>query len=150
MRAVLFGAGATGAYIARLLQLSCRVDHVEIRDQKPDRARRLADAVGAHFGEGVEFSDDTHTVIIATPPGSQASVAQLAVKQGISVVSTSNELAEVRNLLALDEEAQIASVPVIVGAGFMPGLTGLLARHAASELEEIDEIHVIHEICRSV
>jgi saccharopine dehydrogenase-like NADP-dependent oxidoreductase len=48
----------------------------------------------------------------------------------------------VRGLLDLAAEARERGVPVIVGAAFSPGLTCLLARHAATALDRVDEVHV--------
>ncbi|MDG2025595.1 MAG: Gfo/Idh/MocA family oxidoreductase [Acidimicrobiales bacterium] len=144
MRVVMFGAGATGARIARQLRSSGKVDCVEIRDQQAEKARRLVETLGAgtDYGEGRQFGSDTHAIVIATPAGSQATIARRAVHRGIPVVSTSNQMSEVRRLLTLDQEAQHNGVPVLIGAGFMPGLTGLLARHGAGEFDQVDEIHV--------
>lgn len=144
MKVVLFGAGATGARIARQLRTSGKVDCIEIRDQQLDTARRLVDTlgIGADYGEGRQIDPEVGAVVIATPAGSQTTIARRAVHRGVPVVSTSNQLSEVRRLLALDQEAQHAGVPVVVGAGFMPGLTGLLARHGAAEFDQVEEIHV--------
>lgn len=144
MRVVLFGAGATGARIARQLRSSGKVDCVEIRDQQPDKARRLVDTLGlgAELGDGRRIPTDASAVVIATPAGTQAAIARRAVHAAVPVVSTSNQMSEVRRLLTLEQEAQHSGVPVVIGAGFMPGLTGLLARHAAAELDRVDEIHV--------
>jgi hypothetical protein len=49
---------------------------------------------------------------------------------------------DVRALLALDAAAQAAGVTVAVGAGFAPGLTCVLARHAAAGFDAVDEVHV--------
>lgn len=144
MHIVVVGAGATGSRIARQLRSSGRVECVEIRDQQPDRARRLADMLGAGtaYGDGRRMRAGTAAVVLATPAGTQAALAGRAVHRGIPVVATSNQMSEVRRLLALDQEARHRGVPVVIGAGFMPGLTGLLARHGAEELERVDEIHV--------
>ncbi len=144
MRVVLFGAGATGARVARQLRSSGLVACVEIRDQQADRARRLVDTLGAgtEIGVGRRLVDDTTGVVVATPAGSQAAIARRAVRQGIPVVATSNQMSEVRRLLTLDQPARDRGIPVVIGAGFMPGLTGLLARHASEELDKVDEIHV--------
>ena len=48
------------------------------------------------------------------------------------VVSVSDDLADVRGLLDLDIEARERGVSVVVGAGFCPGLTCVLAAHAAA------------------
>ena len=141
---MLFGAGATGARVARQLRSSGRVDCVEIRDQQTAKARRLVETLGSgtEFGEGRQIPADTEAVVLATPPGSQAAIARRAIHRGVPVVATSSQMSEVRRLLTLEQEALHHKVPVVIGAGFMPGLTGLLARHGATELDHVDEIHV--------
>ncbi|MEO0492849.1 MAG: hypothetical protein AAF081_05485 [Actinomycetota bacterium] len=143
-RVLLFGAGATGARIARQLRSSGVVDVLEVRDPNLDRLDRLVADLGdgAVAGRGRRITDEPAAVVIASPPGTQVGLARRAVHEGIAVITTSNQTSEVRRLLALDEEARYQRVPVVVGAGFMPGLTCLLARHGAREFDEIDEIHV--------
>jgi hypothetical protein len=144
MKVILFGAGATGARIARQLRSSGRVDCVEIRDQQEAKARRLVETLGrgTRFGSGRSIDADAGAVVLATSAGSHTAIARRAVQRAVPVVSTSNQMSEVRRLLALHQEAVHHNVPVVIGAGFMPGLTGLLARHAATELDHVDEIHV--------
>jgi hypothetical protein len=144
VRVILFGAGATGARIARQLRSSGRVGCVEIRDQRADKAQRLVETLGSgtELGGGRQIPSGVAAVVLATPAGSQASLARRAARRGVPVIATSNQMSEVRRLLALDPMAREQRVPVIIGAGFMPGLTGLLARHGAEELDQVDEIHV--------
>ncbi len=141
---VVLGAGATGARVARQLRSSGLVELVEVRDPNADRLQHLVTSLGrgAMAGVGRSLSADVNVVVLATPPGSQVGQARRAIRAGIGVVTTSNQTSEVRRLLALDSEARNAAVPLVVGAGFMPGLTCLLARHGAREFDEIDEIHV--------
>jgi hypothetical protein len=51
-------------------------------------------------------------------------------------------MADVRALLDLDPEARERRRLVIAGAGFSPGLSCLLALHAASEFDTVEEVHV--------
>ena len=143
-RALLFGAGATGARIARQLRSSGMVDQVEVRDPNLERLGRIIDDLGdgAIEGRGRAITGAPDVVVVATPPGTQVGLARRAVHEGVPVVTTSNQTSEVRRLLTLDEEARYHGVPVVVGAGFMPGLTCLVARHGAREFDEIEEIHV--------
>ena len=144
MKAVVFGAGATGARVARQLCSSAHFDEVEVRDPNQERLAHTVGSLGglARAARGRRFTDEIDVAVIATPVGSQATLARLAVHAGIATVTTSDDLDEVRSLLELDHEARYREIPVIVGAGFMPGLTCLLARHAARELEGVDELHV--------
>ena len=144
MRVVLFGVGATGARAARQLGTSDRVKQVEIRDPRADQRDRVVRSLGpvAVAGRGRRLDDTLDVAVVATPTGSQVALARRCVRAGVAVVTTSDDLGEVRRLLELDAEARAAGVPVVVGAGFMPGVSCLLARHAASELDAVDEIHV--------
>lgn len=143
-RVLVFGAGATGARIARQLRSSGEVAELEIRDPNAERLHRLLDSLGegAEPGIGRRITGSPDAVVIASPPGTQVALARRAVHEGVPVVTTSNQTSEVRRLLTLDEEARYRELPVVVGAGFMPGLTCLLARHGAREFDEIEEIHV--------
>ena len=77
-----------------------------------------------------------------TPIGTQTALARKAIQAGAAVVTTTCEIAETRALLDVDQEARYQNVPVVVGAGFMPGLTCLLARLGGEKLDVVDEIHV--------
>jgi hypothetical protein len=57
-------------------------------------------------------------------------------------VSVADSLGDVQGLLELDHEAVERGLSVVVGAGFSPGLSCLLARQAADGLDTVDEIHV--------
>lgn len=186
-RVALFGAGATGARIARQLCAGGGLDRLDVCD--PDFARlerlilELGDGSGAedacpdpgassgscrgspdarsdsagrhatHNGAQIRAArmqpagrdvamDEVSAVVVASPAGSQAALARRALEAGVPVVATSNQVGEVRRLLDLDQPARQQGVAVLVGAGFMPGLTCLLARLGAGELDQLDEIHV--------
>jgi hypothetical protein len=81
------------------------------------------------------------TVILATP-AHHARAAAGFLEQGVDVVSVSDDLADVRALIALDHTAQRAERALVTGAGFSPGLVDLLARKLARRLDTVDEIHV--------
>ncbi len=144
MKAIVFGAGATGARVARQLCASDVVTRVEIRDPQAEQLDRVVRSLGdrATTGRGRRIGSDTGVVVVATPTGSQVALARRSVHAGVPVITTSDDVGEVRRLLGLDDEARERDVEVLVGAGFMPGVSCLLARHAASEIEVVDEIHV--------
>ncbi len=143
-RVLLFGAGATGSRIARQLRSTGLVDALEVRDPNEERLGALTSSFDGWLtpGSGRRIEGRYDAVVIATPPGSQVSLARRAVHMGVPTITTSNQTSEVRRLLALDDEAGYHGVPVVVGAGFMPGMTCLLARHGARDYDEVDEIHV--------
>ncbi|HEX9995412.1 MAG TPA: Gfo/Idh/MocA family oxidoreductase [Acidimicrobiales bacterium] len=145
MRAVLIGAGAVGARIARQLVPGDGVDSLVVVDRDRIRAAAVVASLGAPAlpappgGASLQGAD---VVVVAVPTGGHRTVAEQALEQGAHVVSVSDAVGDVRDLLALDAEARERDLSVVVGAGFSPGLTCLLARHAAAGFDEVDEIHV--------
>ena len=141
-RVLLFGAGATGARIARQLRSTGAVEALEVRDPNEERLSALTASFDgwATQGSGRRIEGRYDAVVIATPPGSQVALARRAVHAGAPAITTSNQTSEVRRLLALDDEAGYHEVPVVVGAGFMPGLTCLLARHGARDYDEVPPV----------
>ena len=127
-----------------MLSASSRVCSVEVRDTDPARLQEVSGSFGttAVIGEGLAVPDGTDLVVVATTTGTQAALALRAVRAGAAVVTTTSEITETRDLLAIDQQAKRQGVPLVVGAGYMPGLTCLLARLGAAEFDTVDEIHV--------
>ena len=140
MRALVVGAGAVGARAARQLASTEGVD-VLVSDVNPGRA----EAVVSSLGDGAATAPatvDADVAVLASPSGTHVAAATSLLRRGVAVVSTSDDIDDVRGLLELDAEARERELAVVVGAAFSPGLTCLLARHAASALDRVDEIHV--------
>jgi hypothetical protein len=119
VRAIVTGRGAVGARVVRMLGAA----EVDV----------AADGTAPHRGD---------VVVLAGPAGVHAAAAAEALRAGAHVVSVTDALADVRDLLDLDAEARERGRTVAVGAGFSPGLSCVLARHAATDLDRVDEIHV--------
>jgi hypothetical protein len=83
----------------------------------------------------------TDVVALCYPhPHAQQAAEYLAA--GVSVVSMSVDIADVRALLDLDNLARRRGAVLIVGAAMSPGLSGLLADHLVRQLHVAEEIHV--------
>lgn len=145
MRALVVGAGATGARVARQLASVDGFGQVALRDQRPERLDAVATSVGPTVvpqrGSALE-GIDADVVVLAAAAGSVGAVARAAIDAGAHVVSLHDDIDDVRDLLSLDAAARRAGVSVLVGAGFAPGLTCLLASFAAASFTTVDEIHV--------
>lgn len=141
---IVFGAGATGLRIVRMFDESPSIRSVEVRDTDPVRTQDIRSMLGpkTRIGQGSAVPDGTRLVVVATTAGTQAGLALAGVRAGATVVTTTNEIAETRELLAADQKVRQHGVPLVVGAGYMPGLTCLLARVGAAEFDAVDEIHV--------
>jgi hypothetical protein len=145
VRFAVVGVGAVGTRLARQLISSPDVDQVVLRDEQQARVEAVATSLGerARIDTGA-YDDpaDVHVAVLAGPAGTHAPVARAFIRRGISVVSVSDGVADVRGLLDLDAEARERHVSVIVGAGLAPGLSCVLARHAGAQFDAVDEIHI--------
>lgn len=146
MHVVLVGAGAVGARAARRLVSFEGLDTLTVLDRDAHRAAAVADSLGDPVAAGaadVGWVPGAADVVVLAQPGGHRALAAGALEQGAHVVSVSDDAAEVRALLTLDAEARERGLSVVVGAGFSPGLSCVLARHAAGDFDEVEELHVV-------
>ena len=144
MKAVVVGSGAVGARVARQLLGVEALDRILLVDSDPARAEAAAGSLGppcavAGWDPDVLASDD---VVVLAAPAPHHELGRAAVERGAHVVSVSDTIEDVRRLLDIDPLARQNDCTVTVGAGFAPGLTCLLARHAAAGFDHVDEVHV--------
>ena len=125
MKIAVVGRGVVGQRVSR--RLPTVVENVAVIDHDPRIGRDLPSDV---------------SVVVLVQGGPHADVAHQMIQRGVSVISVSDDLADVRSLIDLDDSARDAGVPLVVGAGMDPGLTGLLTRLLASKLASCDEIHI--------
>ena len=143
MRIAVVGAGACGARAGRQLLTPEPPDDLVLVD--PDRSR--AEAVAASLGSPARVAADVPDLdggdaLLLAAPGSHRASAERALDSGAHVVSLSDSVPEVRDLLDLDGAAAARDVHVVVGAGFSPGLSCVLAALAGRGFERVHEVHV--------
>jgi hypothetical protein len=143
VRVVVVGAGACGTRAGRQLVTLEPPEDLVLVDTDATRAERVAGSLGepARVADRVPPAQPGDVFLLAAPPGHRE-VAEAAVAGGAHVVSMADAVSEVKALLALDEPARSAGVHVVVGAGFSPGLSCVLAAFGARALEQVDEVHV--------
>jgi saccharopine dehydrogenase-like NADP-dependent oxidoreductase len=135
------GGGVTGARIARQLVEADDVTSVIISGSRQQRLDALALSLGPKASIGGD--DDTIDVaVLAGPPGTHLAAAQHHLGRGAAIVSIGDGVEDVKALLDLHAEAEARGKAVVVGAGFAPGLSCVLARHAAAGFDQVDEVHV--------
>lgn len=149
MRVGVLGAGVLGTEVGRRL-LRSGADAVVLYGEgsSPQRvADRLGNGALASSATVVDGSDPAvyvaerlDVVVLAGPDEVQADQARVALAAGCHVVSVADSGAAVDALLGFDEFAREVRRAVVVGAGVSPGWTTILAAHAASGLDEIDEV----------
>lgn len=132
-----------GARAARQLVEADDVDEVVVVDPNAQRRAAVVQSSGVKATDGGSADDsEVDAVLLAGPNGSHVAAARHHVALGRPVVSCADGIDDVRGLLDLGPDAEERDVAVVVGAGFSPGYTCLLARHAAASFEHVDEIHV--------
>lgn len=145
MNIAIVGAGAVGARAARQLASSDDVDHIVLYDPDTARVNEIVGSLGADLaraGDGEPHRANADVALLAGPCGAHADTAAAFIEAGASVVSVADDVDEVRALLELDSAASRRGATVAVGAGFGPGLSCLLAAHAAALFDHVDEVHV--------
>ena len=134
-----------GSRAASLLPSVAGVTSVVVDDPRSAHAVAVAGSVGPNcvaLAPGDDWlASGAEIVILASPPNHERD-ARAALRAGMHVISVSDDLADIEGLLDLDGYARGLGRTVLVGAGFAPGLTCLLARHGAAELAIVDEVHV--------
>jgi len=85
---------------------------------------------------GVERGD----VVVLAHGGQHAPIVPALLARDVHVVTVGDALDDAAALVDLDVDGCAGSL--VVGAALSPGLSGLLARHLATGLDTIDEIHV--------
>ncbi len=150
-RIAVIGAGILGVRIARELLTPAAGGHpssggVILVTRRAERREQLSTS----FGSQLHVTDsatsalpaDVRVVVVARAAGEQLAVITEQMDAGRHVVATSDDLDEVRAILALSGRAEARGVAIVAGATMSPGLSCLLADHAATLLERVDEVHV--------
>jgi hypothetical protein len=140
--ALLVGAGAVGVRAGRQLVDTPGLEKLLVADRHPDRARELAEVLGGTAVPYGPLPPAVNAVALAIPGDPAVPYAHRAAVARVPVAAVSDDPTGLAGLLALDPLAQEQGVPVVVACALAPGLTDVLARHAADALDEADEVHV--------
>jgi saccharopine dehydrogenase-like NADP-dependent oxidoreductase len=140
----VIGAGAVGRRVARHLATVPEIERLVLGARHPQRLRGFGSQLVDVDVEVIAPGPLPHAdvVVLALPAGGHATVAEEALGRGAHVVSISDAVGDVEALLELEKAAVKADRSVIVGAGFSPGVSCLLARHVGSLFDLVEEVHV--------
>ena len=142
-RFVVAGLGAVGARAARQVHALAPAEDLALVSGTASRAEEVRAAIGVPARvAGWEEALSASPAAVVLCGSDQVSRARAALQAGAHVVATSDALADVEALLALDDLAREADRTIVVGAAFSPGLSCVLARHAASRLDAVEEIRL--------
>lgn len=153
MRVALVGVGTTGSHIARQLTQTPATELI-LTDIRPRRLASVTEAVRAVAPDRLEVravarlvpdaltAPAPDVVVLAGPAGTHVELAGAALAAGSHVVSLGDDADDVAGLLALDATARAGARSLVVGAGFHPGLSCLLAAYASAQLDRVEQISV--------
>ena len=144
---MLVGVGALGARAGLQLGATPGIDRILVADRRADRAEALRKFLGAK-AETVEWSarrplpPGVDAVACALPAGDDVPLVIAALESGVPIATSGDNQESIATLLRLNDEALASGVAVLAGCGLAPGLSDVLAAHAATLLDSVDEIHV--------
>ena len=157
---VLGGCGAMGTEATRDLAHTSEFEDVVIADADLDRAEALATELGRGRVRAIKIDvsdeDDLaqrlegfdvvancttyHFGLIATRAAIRARVNYLDL----------GGLFNTPKQLTLNEEAERAGVTICLGCGATPGVTNLITRHAANQMDQVNAVHIAFASFRSI
>lgn len=153
---VLGGCGAMGTETSRDLAMTSDFDEITIADLNLMRAEALASELNAQSGRSrvhavaVDATDEDalfnlmkdYDVVANTMTYHYGLNATRAAIRGRTPYVDLGGLHNTPKQLAMGEEARAADVAIVLGCGATPGVTNVLARRGANDLDSVDEIHI--------
>jgi lysine 6-dehydrogenase len=135
-----------------LIHNSPGVESVTVADFHLEKAEAVAAAVGgsvvakqidaSNHDDIVELFRGHDSVISCVNYWYNVELSKAAIEVGANFCDLGGNNYIVDEQLALDEQAKAAGVNIIPDCGLAPGMVSILAMHAASKFETVDEIHI--------
>ena len=157
---VLGGCGAMGSEMTRDLARTSDFEDIVIADSDLSKAHALADELGGRSAsaEQIDVSDEDalteklrsfDVVANATTYHFGLIATRAAIRAGVNYLDLGG-LFNTPKQLELDEEARKAGITICLGCGATPGVTNLMTRHAADQMDRVDEVHIAFASFRSI
>ena len=140
----IFGAGVVGARVAESLSIESQTS-IAVYDSSQIVAQRLARRL-SETNSLIKATNRSELhrakVVVLAGPSPHTPVAKEFLGKGVSIVSTSDDIADCLNLLSLSDLATENKATLIIGAASSPGMSGLLVRNLSKAFDSIDEVHI--------
>lgn len=151
---VLGGAGDMARRTVRELAAEPDLTAVTVADCDLAAAESLASGLGAKVS-AVAVDANDHDALVSAIRGHDAAAsgigpfyryevkaARASIEAGVPYVSLCDDYDGAQAVLEMDGAAKSASVTVLTGLGWTPGLSNVLARKGAEQFDLVDEINV--------
>lgn len=148
----LGGSGAVGQPACQILAADERVSEIMVAGRNLEAAQRVAsELAGKGTAVQVDAADERQLAslaagcdIVVNTAGPDFKVPLPAVRAAIAAgthyCDVGADWPMTERVLSLDADARAAGVTVVPGIGIAPGLTNLMAMHAAGQLDETEEV----------
>src|SRR5712692_4599357 len=157
---ILGGCGAMGSEATRDLARTSDFEEIVVADADLARAQSLAAEFGVGRVRAIQIDVNDEAALTESLRGFDV-VANcttyhfglIATRAAINARVNYLDLGGLYNTpkqLEMDEDARRAGVTICLGSGATPGVTNLMARAAADQLDQVDEVHVAFASFRSI
>jgi saccharopine dehydrogenase-like NADP-dependent oxidoreductase len=157
---VLGGCGFMGSEVTRDLARTSDFDEIVIADADLERAQALASELGGDRVRAIRADAANEAGLTEKLRGFDVVancttyhfgliVSRAAIKAGVNYIDLGG-LFNTPRQLELDTEARQAGVTVCLGCGATPGVTNLMARKAAKQLDQVEEVHIAFASYRAI
>ncbi len=154
MKILVVGTGAIGIVVASELAKNPEVKEVRIADINLERAERLRDClksekVAAHRVDAgkaedtVRVAEGVDVIVNTTLPRFNLTIMDAALRVKANYVDLAmHDNSSFLKQLDLDDKWKEAGLTALLNAGSSPGITNVLAAHAADRLDRVDAISI--------
>lgn len=157
---ILGGCGAMGTEATRDLARTSDFEEIVIADADLNRAQALAEELGGGRVRAMRIDVSDEQTLLEKLRGFDV-VANCTTYHFGLIVTRAAVAARVNYLdlgglfntpkqLEFDEDAKQAGITVCLGCGATPGVTNLMTRHAADQMDQVDEVHLAFASFRSI
>lgn len=157
---VLGGCGEMGTEATRDLARTSDFEEIVVADVNLPKAQALAEELGGGRVRALRVDASNEQSLSKQLSGFDVvancttyhfglTATRAAIRAGVNYLDLGG-LFNTPKQLELDASARAAGVTVCLGCGATPGVTNLMARRAADQLEEVSEVHIAFASFRSV
>lgn len=154
MRVVQLGCGITGLVCAEHIAGNRKVKDLVLADARTDGAKALSrrlklDKISVEKIDGRDpraikgLLKGSNVVVNSLPSEFMDEVQNIAARTGTNYVDFCLTIQALKDFARVDKMCREAGITAITATGLEPGISNVLARHAANQLDEPEELHII-------
>ncbi len=146
---VLGGAGAVCSETTRDLAQYSKFDEIVVADYNLDAANQLIKEIGDPRLKAVQFDANDYDSMLKLFPGHEVVISGLPCEYDLTVTRACAEtgvngldVATEEDQWSYDAVAKEKDIIYIPGVGATPGITNAMAKHAANQMDKVEDIQI--------